>query len=101
MSNLIRPVYIYRLFRSQNDALRAEIEAQSAAHKAQINAAEARAHEFWLNSKQNERRFEEVRSEASALRRKLTTLASNNSTGAIENNVHSRKCMATVTTMNE
>lgn len=77
--------------RSQNDALRAEIEAQSAAHKAQINAAEARAHEFWLTSKQTERRFEEVRTEASALRRKLTTIAANSSTGAVENNIHSRK----------
>lgn len=83
------------LIRSQNDALRAEVEAQSAAHKAQINAAEARANDFWLSSKQSERRFEEARAEASALRRKLTTYATNNSVGAVENNINSRKLQLT------
>lgn len=55
--------------------MRAEIEAQSAAHKAQQNVLETRAHEAWLSSRQVERRFEESRSEASALRRKLTSMA--------------------------
>lgn len=73
--------------KSQNDELRAEIEAQSAAHKAQLNATEARAHESWLNARQAERRFEEVRAEAGALRRKLTSL----STGNQENSVQNRK----------
>lgn len=86
-------IILFSSFRSQNDALRAEIEAQSAAHKAQINAAESRAHEFWLSSKQAERRFEEVRSEATSLRRKLTTIATNNSTGIVENNGPIRKCI--------
>lgn len=60
--------------RSQNDELRAEIEAQAAAHKAQINAAEVRAHDSWLAAKQAERRLEENRAEASILRRKLTSV---------------------------
>lgn len=62
------------IYRSQNDQLRAEIEAQSAAQKAQINAAEIRAHDSWLAAKQGERRLEEARSEASMLRKKLTNL---------------------------
>lgn len=61
--------------KSQNDSLRAEIEAQSAAHKAQISSLENRAHETWLTSRQSERKFDEARSEAAALRRKLTALA--------------------------
>lgn len=68
--------------RSQNDELRAEIEAQSAAHKAQINAAEVRAHDSWLAAKQAERRLEEARSEASVLRKKLTSLTAFNGTTA-------------------
>lgn len=68
-------IFIY--FRSQNDELRAEIEAQSAAHKAQINAAESRAHDSWLAAKQAERRLEEARSEAGVLRKKLTSLTFN------------------------
>lgn len=63
------------LFRSQNDALRAEIEAQLAAHKAQTGTLENRAHETWLAARQSERRYEEARAEATALRRKLTSLA--------------------------
>lgn len=62
-------------FSSQNDSLKAEIEAQIAAHKAQLAAAENRAHESWLNARHTERRFEEARSDATALRRKLTSLA--------------------------
>lgn len=63
------------IYRSQNDSLKVEIEAQSAAHKAQQNALETRAHEAWLTARQVERRFEESRSEASVLRRKLTSMA--------------------------
>lgn len=75
--------------RSQNDSLKAEIEAQIAAHKAQLSAAENRAHESWLNARQVERRFEEARSDASALRRKLTSLVGNsNGTSDLQN----RKC---------
>jgi transport and golgi organization protein 1 len=36
---------------------------------------ENRAHEAWLNARQAERKLEEARSEASALRRKLTSMA--------------------------
>nr|XP_036229829.1 transport and Golgi organization protein 1 isoform X1 [Bactrocera oleae]XP_036229835.1 transport and Golgi organization protein 1 isoform X1 [Bactrocera oleae] len=61
--------------KSQNDALRAEIEAQLAAHKAQTGTLENRAHETWLAARQSERRYEEARAEATALRRKLTSLA--------------------------
>ncbi|XP_017489066.1 PREDICTED: transport and Golgi organization protein 1 [Rhagoletis zephyria] len=61
--------------KSQNDALRAEIEAQLAAHKAQTGTLENRAHETWLAARQSERRYEEARAEATALRRKLTALA--------------------------
>lgn len=60
--------------RSQNEQLRAEIEAESIAHKAQINAVEMRAHDSWLAAKQAERRLEEAKSEASVLRKKLTNL---------------------------
>uniref|UniRef100_A0A1B0D5Q2 Transport and Golgi organization protein 1 n=1 Tax=Phlebotomus papatasi TaxID=29031 RepID=A0A1B0D5Q2_PHLPP len=62
---------------SQNDALRAEIEAQRAAHKAQIGALETRAQESWLAARQAERRLEESRVESSTLRRKLTSFAEN------------------------
>lgn len=72
--------------RSQNDSLKAEIEAQQAAHKAQLSAAENRAHESWLAARQTQRRFEETMAEASLLRRKLTSLS-----GAGENNLSSRK----------
>lgn len=61
--------------RSQNDSLKAEVEAQQAAHKAQIGAAEIRAHESWLTARQAQRRFEESVAEAGALRRKLTALS--------------------------
>ncbi|XP_052870255.1 transport and Golgi organization protein 1 [Anopheles cruzii] len=60
--------------KSQNDKLRAEIEAQAAAHKAQYTTLETRSHDAWLATRQAERRAEEARSESSALRRKLTAL---------------------------
>lgn len=74
----------FRMFRSQNDQLRAEVEAQAAAHKAQINAAEMRAHDSWLAAKQAERRLEEARAEASILRKNLTSLTFNKT--LLENN---------------
>ncbi|TMW50016.1 hypothetical protein DOY81_004933 [Sarcophaga bullata] len=64
--------------KSQNDSLRAEIEAQVAAHKAQTGTLENRAHETWLAARQSDRRCEEARAEATALRRKLTALAGSN-----------------------
>ncbi|XP_055551130.1 transport and Golgi organization protein 1 isoform X2 [Wyeomyia smithii] len=60
--------------KSQNDKLRAEIEAQATAHKAQYTALETRSHDAWLAARQAERRLEEARNESSALRRKLTAL---------------------------
>lgn len=74
------------MFSSQNDQLRAEIEAQVAAHKAQINATEQRAHDSWLATKQVERRLEEAKAEATVLRKRLTTISFN--TG--ENSLQSR-----------
>lgn len=65
------------LCRSQNEQLRAEIEAQSITHKAQINTVEMRAHDSWLAAKQAERRLDEAKSEASVLRKKLTSLTQN------------------------
>jgi hypothetical protein len=62
------------LCRSQNEALRAEIEAQATANKAQNAALENRAHEAWLAARQAERKYEESRNEASFLRQKLTAL---------------------------
>lgn len=70
--------------RSQNDSLKAEIEAQQAAHKAQIAAAENRAHESWLAARQTQRRFEESMAEAGALRRKLTSLSVASADGSCE-----------------
>lgn len=67
------------LWRSQNDSLRAEIEAQSAAHKAQIASLENRTHETWLAARHSERKYEEARSEAAALRRKLTSFVTKES----------------------
>lgn len=64
--------------KSQNDALRVEMEAQIAAHKAQIGTLENRAHETWLAARQADRRYEESRAEAGILRRKLTALAGGN-----------------------
>lgn len=71
--------------KSQNDSLRAEIEAQLAAHKAQIGTLENRAHETWLAARQSERKYEEARSDATALRRKLTAIVGGNPTK--ENNL--------------
>ena len=71
--------------RSQNDSLRVEIEAQAAAHKAQISAADIQVHESWLNARQAERKFEEARSDATALRRKLTSIAGGNASGTVGN----------------
>ncbi|XP_017069845.2 transport and Golgi organization protein 1 isoform X2 [Drosophila eugracilis] len=62
--------------KSQNDELRAEIEAQIASHKAQMGTLENRAHESWLAARQSERRCEEALAEAAGLRRKLTTMGS-------------------------
>lgn len=56
------------------------MEAQIAAHKAQIGTLENRAHETWLAARQADRRYEEVRAEAAALRRKLTAIAGGNIT---------------------
>lgn len=75
--------------RSQNDQLRAEVEAQSAAHKAQINAAESRAHDSWLATKQAERRLEEAKTEAAVLRKRLTNLSL--SSGVPENSLLTRE----------
>lgn len=61
--------------RSQNESLRAEIEAQSTAYKLQIATLESRAHEAWLGARQAERRLEETKVEAAGLRRKLTSFA--------------------------
>lgn len=76
--------------RSQNDSLKAEIEAQQAAHKAQLNAAENRAHDSWLAARQTQRRFEETMAEASVLRRKLTSL-SDSTTAADNSSLPSRE----------
>lgn len=78
-------------FRSQNDQLRAEIDAQIETHKAQINAAESRSHDSWLAAKQAERRLEEVRAEASVLRRKLTALLTN--PNGTDNNLQNRESL--------
>uniref|UniRef100_A0A6M2DGM8 Putative transport and golgi organization protein 1 isoform x3 n=1 Tax=Xenopsylla cheopis TaxID=163159 RepID=A0A6M2DGM8_XENCH len=60
--------------KSQNQSLHSEIEQQAAAHRIQVTALESRVHEAWLNSRQTQRKLEESRQEASALRRKLTSL---------------------------
>ncbi|KAL9929383.1 transport and golgi organization 1 isoform 1-T1 [Glossina fuscipes fuscipes] len=75
--------------KSQNDALRAEMEAQIAAHKAQIGTLENRAHETWLAARQADRRYEESRAEAAILRRKLTALAGGNKDEINRSNVAS------------
>ncbi|KAH8263724.1 hypothetical protein KR044_012942, partial [Drosophila immigrans] len=67
--------------KSQNDELRAEIEAQIASHKAQMGTLENRAHESWLAARQSERRCEEAQAEAAGLRRRLTTMASGGGAG--------------------
>lgn len=64
-------------FRSQNDTLRAEIVAQLSAHKLSISSIEGQAHSAWLNARQAERKLEESRMEAAALRRRLTSIAEN------------------------
>ncbi|XP_058453399.1 transport and Golgi organization protein 1 isoform X3 [Malaya genurostris] len=77
--------------RSQNEKLRAEIEAQTTAHKAQYTALETRSHDAWLAARQAERRLDEARNESSALRRKLTALGdvsvTNTTDGIIPNPV--------------
>jgi hypothetical protein len=67
--------------------LRAEIEAQVAAHKVNISSIEAQAHAAWLNARQAERKLEESRMEATTLRRKLTSIAENPS--AVQNDIAS------------
>jgi hypothetical protein len=64
-------------FRSRNDSLRAEIEAQVAAHKLNISSIEQQSHSSWLNARQAERKLEESRMESAALRRRLTSIAEN------------------------
>ncbi|XP_058453397.1 transport and Golgi organization protein 1 isoform X2 [Malaya genurostris] len=77
--------------KSQNEKLRAEIEAQTTAHKAQYTALETRSHDAWLAARQAERRLDEARNESSALRRKLTALGdvsvTNTTDGIIPNPV--------------
>lgn len=67
----------FAILRSQNDALRAEIEAQVATHKLNISSHEAQSHAAWLNARQAERKLEESRMESAALRRRLTSIAEN------------------------
>lgn len=91
MKEIRSKIYLFSLFnRSQNDSLKAEIEAQAAAHKAQIGAADQRAHESWLSARQTERRLEESRTEASTLRRKLTSIVGGGP-AAVVNNIENRK----------
>ncbi|XP_030241093.1 transport and Golgi organization protein 1 [Drosophila navojoa] len=65
-----------QLLKSQNDELRAEIEAQIASHKAQMGTLENRAHESWLAARQADRRREEAQAEAAGYRRQMTAMAS-------------------------
>jgi hypothetical protein len=52
------------------------------AHKLNISSIEAQAHSAWLNARQAERKLEESRMEAAALRKRLTSIAENPAGGA-------------------
>ncbi|KAL7044093.1 hypothetical protein ACKWTF_001776 [Chironomus riparius] len=63
--------------KSQNDELKAEFEAQIISYKAKLTSVEGQSHTAWLAAKQSERKMEEARMEAAALRRRLTSIAEN------------------------
>lgn len=66
---------IFSDYRSQNNSLKAEILSQDTTYKAQIVALENKSHEAWLNARQCERKIDEMRTENTLLRRRLTSIA--------------------------
>lgn len=72
--------------------MKAEILAQDTAYKAQTVALENKAHEAWLTARQSERKVEELRQEATILRRRLTSIAELQPTSANNSMNSSKTC---------
>merc|ERR1712071_257165 len=59
-------------YKSQVEALTKEIEEQDRSYKSRLAAQEKRAHENWVTARQLERRLEEMKTEGTQLRQRLT-----------------------------
>lgn len=66
-----------QLYRQQIETLKHEIVDQEKEYKSQISNLEAKSHEQWLVSRQNERRLEELKLESAQLRKRLTMMETN------------------------
>ncbi|KAL6435813.1 hypothetical protein ACFW04_005586 [Cataglyphis niger] len=64
-------------YKQQVEILKREIVEQEREYKNQISALEMKAHEQWVAARQNERRLEESKAEASQLRNRLTLVEKN------------------------
>ncbi|KAL6257027.1 hypothetical protein P5V15_011962 [Pogonomyrmex californicus] len=64
-------------YKQQIEMLKREIIDQEREYKNQISALETKAHEQWVAARQNERRLEESKAEASQLRNRLTLVEKN------------------------
>ncbi|XP_012535669.2 transport and Golgi organization protein 1 isoform X2 [Monomorium pharaonis] len=64
-------------YKQQIEMLKREIVDQEREYKNQISALETKAHEQWVAARQNERRLEESKAQASQLRNRLTLVEKN------------------------
>ncbi|KAH0539427.1 hypothetical protein KQX54_004731 [Cotesia glomerata] len=64
-------------YKQQIETLKHEILDQEKEYKKQIADLEAKSHENWVRARQNERRLEESKAEASQLRNRLTLIEKN------------------------
>ncbi|XP_011863865.1 PREDICTED: transport and Golgi organization protein 1-like isoform X2 [Vollenhovia emeryi] len=64
-------------YKQQIEMLKREIVDQEREYKNQISALETKTHEQWVTTRQNERRLEESKAEASQLRNRLTLVEKN------------------------
>ncbi|XP_011694210.1 PREDICTED: transport and Golgi organization protein 1 isoform X2 [Wasmannia auropunctata] len=78
-------------YKQQVEMLKREIVDQEREYKNQISALEMKAHEQWVAARQNERRLEESKAEASQLRNRLTLVEKNLNDTDPEAKLHRRK----------
>ncbi|XP_032689791.1 transport and Golgi organization protein 1 isoform X2 [Odontomachus brunneus] len=75
-------------YKQQIEMLKREIVEQEREYKNQISTLETRSHEQWVIARQNERRMEEMRAEASQLRNRLTLAEKNLNDSDSETKLH-------------
>ncbi|XP_012281086.1 transport and Golgi organization protein 1 isoform X2 [Orussus abietinus] len=78
-------------YKQQVEMLKREIFDQEREYKNQISILETKSHEQWVVARQNERRLEESKAEASQLRHRLTLVEKNINEAEPEAKLHRRK----------